>query len=242
VSRDASGYWQASFVVEREPEQFPDTTGKIGVDWGVKDIAITSDPQYDLPCKLYRKRKQNKLAKIQKKMSRRRRHKGQPKSRGYEAVRVQHAKLHAQVARQRLHDARQWARNVVANNEFIAVEDFKPKFLAKSTMASKAADNAIGLHKEELIRYAKVAGRTVVLVHPAWTSQTCSECGARTKHRLTLKDRIFVCTGCGLIADRDRNAAKRILVQAETNLCSVEGVSHGDFRVFVLPELESPSL
>ncbi|MET7770773.1 hypothetical protein [Nocardia sp. NPDC005366] len=63
----------------------------------------------------------------------------------------------------------------------IAVEDFKPLFLAKSTLARKAADAAIGAAKRELIERARRAGRKVVLVRPAYMTMTCSSCFVRAK-------------------------------------------------------------
>jgi putative transposase len=213
-----------------------------GIDWGVKDVAVASDERFDLPCRNHLRTKQKKLKVVQQKMARRKRPKNQPLSAGYQAARVQFAKLHAQVARQRKHDARQWARNVVTENKLIAVEDFKPMFLAKTGMARKASDNSVGMVKAKLIRYGRQAGRTVVLVPAAYTTQTCSDCGSKTKTTLTLQDRIFVCTVCGLIADRDRNAAKRVLVQAEMNLRSVEDVRHDGTCSEMLSELQSPRL
>ena len=73
----------------------------------------------------------------------------------------------------------------------LAVEDFKPKFLAKSPMARKSADGAIGTTKATLIEYAQRAGRKVVLVPPAYTTMTCSGCGARAKSRLLLSETGF---------------------------------------------------
>jgi putative transposase len=106
------------------------------------------------------------------------------------------------------------ARRVADDHGLIAVEDFKPKFLAKSTMARKAADAAISATKRTLIEYGRRAGRKVVLVRPAYTTMTCSECFARNK-RLSLKVRTFQCATCGHTADRDRNAARVILAVAE---------------------------
>ncbi len=76
---------------------------------------------------------------------------GKPQSRGYHHARVQAAKLHQKAARQNTHAARVWARRVVDDHQVIAVEDFRPLFLAKSTLARKAADAAIGAAKRELI-------------------------------------------------------------------------------------------
>ena len=94
-------------------------------------------------------------------------------------------------------------------------------------MARKAADNAVGQAKRELISYATRAGRSVVIVPPDYTTMTCSSCFARAKQRLELSERTFVCTSCGLIEGRDRNAAKVILAQGESNLASAETVKQG---------------
>jgi putative transposase len=88
---------------------------------------------------------------------------GKPGSRGYKAAKRSAAKTSKKVQRQRKDDAVKWTTRVVRDHCVIAVEDFKPRFLAKSTMARKAADNGIGLAKTELIERGKRAGREVVL-------------------------------------------------------------------------------
>ena len=120
-----------------------------------------------------------------------------------------------------------WARRVVADHQLIAIEDFKPKFLAKSTMARKAADATVSTIKRTLIEYAERAGRTVVMVQPAYTTMTCSGCFARAK-RLMLDERTFSCQACGLVEDRDRNAARTILAVAERGHTSVESIRHSE--------------
>jgi transposase len=108
----------------------------------------------------------------------------------------------------------------------IAVEDFKPRFLTKSTMARKAQDAAIGATKRELIDYAQRVGRKVVLVPPAYTTMTCADCGARAKQRLELSEREFVCYACGLVSDRDRNAARVVLARAGFLPADADAVRH----------------
>jgi len=53
------------------------------------------------------------------------------------------------------------------------------------------------------------AGGRVVKVNPAYTSQNCSQCGERQK--LGLSERVYGCPHCGLLLNRDVNAAKNIL-------------------------------
>ncbi|WP_067680450.1 RNA-guided endonuclease TnpB family protein [Nocardia miyunensis] len=197
--------------------------GGIGMDWGVSTTATTTDPAFDLPYLGHRQRCAAELAKAQRKMARRHR-KGGPQSRGYGAAKRQAARLAKKAARQTVHDSRVWAKRVVDRHEVIAVEDFKPVFLAKSTMAGKAADAAIGAAKRELIERATRAGRTVVVVRPAYTTMTCSQCFARTK-RL---ERNFRCEGCGFAASRDRNAARVVLAVAERGHVGVEDVRQSD--------------
>ncbi|WTL36498.1 transposase [Nocardia sp. NBC_01503] len=228
VTRDSLGHWYASFVVRRAVKGAPDAEGSIGVDWGVITTATTTDSSFDLPYLGHRARTTAELARSQRKMSRRRRAKPGPQSRGYKRAARTTAKLHKKSARQAQHDSRIWAKRVVDKHELIAVEDFKPTFLAKSTMARKASDAAIGAAKRELIERGVRAGRRVVLVQPAYTSMTCSSCFARAKHQLGLADRTFRCHGCGYINGRDRNAAKVILAVAERGHTRVDDVRQSD--------------
>ncbi|WP_443067195.1 hypothetical protein [Streptomyces sp. NBC_01423] len=82
----------------------------------------------------------------------------------------------------------------------IAVEDFRPKFLAKTSLAAKAADAAIGATKTALIEMERKHGRDIRLVHPAHTTMDRASCGSRTKHALPLSERTFTCTACGAVS------------------------------------------
>jgi putative transposase len=229
VYRDNLGHWYASFVVRRETEPAPETGGAIGIDWGVRTPATTTDPAYDLPYLGHRKRCAAEVARAQRKMARRARKHGRklhgPQSKGYRQAERQNAKAQKRAARQNRHDGRIWARRIVAGHDLIAVEDFRSKFLAKSKMARKAADSSVGTLKRTLIEYGTRAGRKVVLVRPAYTTMTCSEC-FENQERLGLAERTFLCAACGYTADRDRNAARVILAVAERGHASAEDVSH----------------
>ena len=227
VYRDNLGHWYASFVVRRDavvPADAADSA--IGIDWGVKTTATTTDTRFDLPHLGHRKRCTAARAKAQRKMARRRRPKGATPSKGYLHAKRQAARIEKKAARQNTHDARRWATRVVEAHHLIAVEDFKPKFLAKSRLARKAADAAIGACKRELIYRGTRAGRKVVLVPPAYTTMTCAECGTRAKERLGLGLRIFECGNCGHTDCRDRNAARTILATAERVRASADDVRH----------------
>jgi putative transposase len=228
VTRDSLGHWYASFVVRRTVDSATVAEGGIGVDWGVRATATTTDPSFDLPYRGHRARCAAELGRSQRKMARRRRGKRGPQSKGYRRAAREATKLHKKAARQTQHEARVWAKRVVDHHDLIAVEDFTPRFLAKSTMACKAADAAIGATKTELIKRGIRAGRKVVLVRPAYTTMTCSRCFARAKQPLELAERTFRCQACGFTACRDRNAARVILAVAERGHTRVDDVRQFD--------------
>lgn len=247
VFQDSLGHWYASFVVRRDVEPTPPAEGRIGIDWGIATPATTTDPAYDLPYAGHRRRCAAELARAQRKMARRRRPRGQSHSRGYRQARASKARIERHAARQAQHDRRVWAKRVVDNHQLIAVEDLRLKFLARSTMARKAADIGLGDLRRELIERAVRAGRTVVNVAPAYTTMTCSRCFARTTQRLGLAERNFSCPCCGYRDTRDGNAARVILATAERGRTSVDDVSHDSaclsgLAVSVQSELQIPRL
>ncbi|MEU6653998.1 transposase [Streptomyces sp. NPDC046900] len=224
VYQDSLGHWYASFVVAAQVEPLAETGRVLGVDWGVKETATTTDDAYDLPHGGHGKRAAQRLARYQRMMARRRRPKGVPASAGYRTAQAQAAKLHKKIARQREDTGRKWAKAVMRGHDGVAVEDFRPTFLAKTTMARKAADAAIAATKRALVEMGRKHARDVRLVHPAHTTMDCATCGARTKHALPLSMRTYTCTVCAAVSPRDKNSARVMLVRAGWNPHGVEGV------------------
>ncbi|MFI1652368.1 RNA-guided endonuclease InsQ/TnpB family protein [Streptomyces avidinii] len=217
VYRDSLCHWYASFVVAAPSEPMPATGCVIGIDWGVRETATTTSDVHDLPHAGHGRAAAVKLARYQRQMARRKTPKNRPDTAGYRKARKAAAKVSKKIARQRQDTGRKWARTVVRDHDALAVEDFRPMFLAKSTMASKAADAAIGAVKTALLEMARKHGRTVHLVHPAHTTMDCAQCGARTKHALPLSTRTYTCTACGAVSPRDKNSARVMLVRAGLN-------------------------
>ncbi|MFF3947064.1 RNA-guided endonuclease InsQ/TnpB family protein [Streptomyces sp. NPDC001902] len=227
VYRDGLGHWYASFVVAVQVEPLPDTGAVIGIDWGVVKTATTTSDVHDLPHAQHGRSAAAKLARYQKMMARRRTPRNRPDTGGYRKARRAAAKVSKKVARRRQDTARRWAKRVVRDHDAIAVEDFRPKFLSRTTMARKAADAAIGATKTALIEMGRKHGRDVRLVHPAHTTMDCASCGARTKHALPLSERTYTCTACGAVSPRDKNSARVMLVRAGLNPAGADRVSAG---------------
>lgn len=225
IYRDALGQWWCSFVVPRpETPQLTQAGHAIGIDWGVTDLATTTSDGHDLPHPQYGRTAAAKLARYQRMMARRKPAKGQPSSGGYKTAKRAAAKRYAHVAAQRADTGRKWAKKIATDFDEIAVEDFRPKFLARSTMARKAADGAIAATKRALIKQAGKHGRRLVLVDPKHTTTDCCMCGARAKHRLPLSQRTYRCDECGHVAPRDKNSAHVIYNRAGFNPAGVDGI------------------
>ncbi|MFC5241011.1 RNA-guided endonuclease InsQ/TnpB family protein [Streptomyces atrovirens] len=223
VYRDCLGDWYCSFVVPAPLEPLPTTGAVIGVDWGVKETATTTSDAHDLPHPRHGEKAQGKLSRYDRMMARRRPARGQAASKGYREAKRWRAKTYAKIARQRQDTARKWAKKVVRDHDVIAVEDFRPKFLAKTSMARKAADAAIGATKKALLEMGRKHRRDVRLVHPAHTTMDCARCGARAKHALPLSERTYTCTACGAVSPRDKNSARVMLLRAGLDPAGVEG-------------------
>jgi len=227
IYRDSLGHYYVSFVVAAAGEDLPVTGRDIGIDWGVKETATTTSDAHDLPHAEYGRKAAQRLARYQRMMARRKPKRGQPGSKGYRRAKRQTARLHKKVARQREDTGRKWAKKVVRDHDRLAVEDFRPKFLARSTMARKAADAAICATKHALIHMAAKHGRELHLVNPAHTTMDCAQCGARTKHALPLSERTYTCTACGATSPRDKNSARVMLVRAGLNPAGADRVRPG---------------
>ncbi|MFG2938331.1 RNA-guided endonuclease InsQ/TnpB family protein [Streptomyces sp. NPDC048282] len=223
VYQDGLGHWYASFVVPAQAEPLPETGRVIGVDWGVKETATTTSDDHDLPHAGHGRKAKQKLTRYDRMMARRRPKKGQAASKGYREAKHLRSKAYKKVSRQRQDTGRKWAKKVVTDHDAVAVEDFKPKFLARTTMARKAADAAIGATKTALIEMGRKHGRDIRLVHPAYTTMDCAHCGARAKHALPLGERTYTCTACGIASPRDKNSARVMLVRAGLNPAGADG-------------------
>ncbi|WP_217249204.1 RNA-guided endonuclease TnpB family protein [Streptomyces sp. AC602_WCS936] len=223
VYQDSLGHWYCSFVVPAQLQPLPESGRVLGVDWGVRETATTTSDAHDLPHPGHGGKARVRLARYDRMMARRRPKKGKPASKGYHAAKKLRAKAHKKVARQRADTGRKWAKKVVRDHDVIAVEDFHPKFLARSTMARKAADAAIGATKAALAGMGRKHGRDIRLVHPAYTTMDCAQCGARAKHTLPLGERTYTCTACGTTSPRDKNSARVMLVRAGLNPAGADG-------------------
>ena len=204
IRRTSTGKWFVSFSCDEVPiRQFPETTEEIGIDVGIKSFAVDSDGLIVENPK-FLKQSMKELRVKQRTLSRR--HKG---SHRRKQAKLQVAKLHEHIANQRKDFLHKTANYYIQNNKRIFVEDLQiNNMLRNHNLARSISDSSWGLFFQILSYKAEEAGREVIKVNPSGTSQRCSSCGERVPKKLS--DRIHCCPHCGLILDRDENAAINI--------------------------------
>lgn len=186
-----------------EPSEVPDN-GWIPHFYSPSKTKIVSDKYWYEYIECYQK-SQAKVRKQQRKVARRK--KGS--KRRQKAVKTL-AKTHRKIVNTRRDFLHKVANEYIRLYRDIHIEALKICNLVKNKHLSKSiSDAAWATFFEILLAKAEEAGRTVVKVKPHGTSQNCSGCGERVPK--TLAVRIHHCTACGLVLDRDKNAALNIL-------------------------------
>lgn len=131
------------------------------------------------------------------------------------------AKEYLRVSRQRKDFASKTARTLIQSHDLVAYENLKIAHLVRNRRLAKSiSDAAWGLFLGWLRYYGHIADVPVVGVPPAYTSQECSGIlpdgtPCQTRVIKTLSVRTHVCPRCGLVLDRDENAARNILAAGQ---------------------------
>ena len=186
-----------------EPTPLPASDEVVGIDVGLAKFATLSDGKTIANPRFFRQ-DEKALAQAQRKLSKI--EQGTPaRARARQVV----ARIHERI-RFRRHDfVHQLARRLVNRFGLIAVEDLTINGMVHNRYLAKSIHDAAWSQLRQCLSYkAEEAGRTLVAVHPAYTSQACSQCGHRL--RKALSQRRHQCPSCGLDIDRDENAARNI--------------------------------
>jgi len=175
----------------------------VGIDVGLKTFAtLSNEEEIDNP-RFFRK-EEKALAKVQRKHSQLA--KGTPERRKHRKV---VARVHERIKFRRENFTHQESRQIVDRFGVICVEDLHVnRMVHNHCLAKSIADASWSAFSGQLSCKAEEAGRQLVKVNPAYTSQTCSVCGHRQK--MPLDVRVFACPCCHVHLDRDLNAAKNI--------------------------------
>jgi putative transposase len=231
------GRWHVSFSVELpdpeppdpEPpdrEPVPHAAGRVvGVDLGITTLATLSTGER-VPNGRRLERELRRLRRAQRRVSRRRgpdRRTGQVPSTRWRQARARADRIHTRVANLRRNDTHQLTTRLVRAHDVIVIEDLHVAgMLRNRRLARHIAGAAWAEIRRQLTYKAEWAGVRLV-VADRWfaSSKICSGCGT-AKAKLALSERTYVCTACGVVPDRDHNAAR--------NLAALAAAGTGELR------------
>jgi len=214
VKREQSGKWFAIFSVETEIEKLGTTNKAVGLDLNIDNyLADSEGEKVEHPHTLLRL--EEKLAREQRRLSRMK--KGS-KNRLKQIYKV--ARIHERITDRRRDFLHKLSHYYVDNYDIIAVEDLAVKEMMESSYNAKnTVDSSWSTFIQMLSYKAEGAGRTLAKVDPKNTTQNCSRCGNRVYKQIWVRE--HRCPSCGLVMDRDHNAAINILNKALKEVGSV---------------------
>jgi putative transposase len=217
------GRWFVSFTVEqqtpiRAPRR-PDAL--VGVDLGVKSLAILAEPgraPQTVPNPKHLDASLRKLGGLSRRVSRRvgpDRRTGRVPSKRWKRANAQRNRVHHTVAYQRADALHKLTTSIAAEYGTVVVEDLNVAGMLKNRrLARWIGDAGFGEIRRQLAYKTEWNGGRLI-VADRWfpSSKTCSACGA-VKAKLLLSERDYICESCGLVMDRDENAARNLAALA----------------------------
>jgi putative transposase len=205
--RRADGYY-VQFAVKTERTLPHEPTGRqVGIDVGLKSF-YTDSEGVTVENPRYLRKAEQKLKRLHRRVSRK-----VKRSKNRKKAIKRLAKGYLKVQRQRKDFAVKAASTLVQSSDLVAFEDLKITSLVKNHhLAKSISDASWGRFLSWIHSYGLLHGIPVIAVSPRYTTQDCSGCGFRVKKTLSM--RTHVCPECGLVLDRDWNAALNILLAA----------------------------
>jgi len=204
ISRQADR-WFISIKYEIEKPSVGDNRPIVGVDIGIKELAVTSTGKVFKNPQAY-KRMKKRMKRLQRNVSRK--VKGS-KNRAKAVKKL--SKIHAKISNIRKDTIHKLTGYLAKNHSEIKIEDLSVKsFLKNHKLAGAIADCGMYEFKRQLeYKTEKFSSKLTLVDRRFPSSQICSNCGNH-RHKMPLKNRVYVCPECNYIEDRDLNAAKNL--------------------------------
>jgi putative transposase len=179
----------------------------VGVDRGITFLAVAADAN-GTPFEIFEGVKTLREAQRTLKVANQALARTTPGSKGRERARVRLAKTHRKIANRRRHLIHQVSKTLVTKCQVIVIEDLNiADMVPNRNLAKSISGAAMGELSSQIVYRAKWHGVEVRVANRFFpSSKTCSGCG-EIKSELNLSDRTYSCDACGLVTDRDLNAA-----------------------------------
>ena len=206
LTRSATGKWYACLSCATDAHPLPPTAHITGVDVGLESFATLSNGEKIDNPRFYRK-DESDLKRVQQRKDAAKNAENWPE---YTKQKTILSKIHERIGHRRADFAHKRSRALVNHYQVIVFEQLAPQEMGRSNgMRKSIMDVAWTQFISMTVAKAEEAGRTVILVDPRNTSKMCSQCGNIVPKMLST--RTHSCPHCGLVMDRDRNAALNIL-------------------------------
>ena len=206
ITKDEADRYFVSILVEEDINTLEVTPSMVGLDLGLKSMVITSDGHtYGNP-KFFHK-DEKKLAKAQRRHAKKK--KG---SKNRNKARLKVARIHKKIADRRRDYQHKLSTKIIRENQVVCVESLQVKNMVGNHCLAKAISDVGWSEFVRQLEYkAAWYGRTLVKIDKWYpSSKRCFDCG-HILDSLTLDVRSWTCPECGVVHDRDINAAKNIL-------------------------------
>ena len=212
ISKNPSGEFYISVLVEQEINHKPKTNKEVGCDVGVKTFSTQSDGiEVDNP--KYFSKSQAKLRRLQQHFSRK-----QKGSKRREKCRLKIAKLHQKITNQRDWFLHNYSTYLIENYDRVFIEDLDVKGLLEKKQLSKEISDVSWSKFFQMLQYkANWYGKEVVKVDRYYASSKTCGCGVKNEN-LKLSDRVWTCNSCGTENKRDELASQNILKEGRRSL------------------------
>jgi putative transposase len=206
VHRTSTGKWYVTFSCDVEPVMLEPRDSAVGIDVGLASFATLSNGE-KIANPRFLRGNERRLKRAQ-----RRREKAPKGSVLRRKRRKIEAHVHECIVNRRGDFAHQEARNVVNAHGIICIEDLSINRMVHNHCLAKSIHDAAWRQFLTLLAYkAECAGRQLVQVNAAYTTQDCSNPTCGHRQSLSLSARVYLCPWCGVEIDRDLNAARNIL-------------------------------
>ena len=212
VSKNPSGQYFASILIETEITHKVKTNKDVGIDLGIKTFSTQSDG-VEINNPKFLNKNQIKLRRMQQHFSRK-----QKGSNRKNKCRLKIAKLHQKITNQRDWFLHNYSTSLINNYDTIFIEDLNVSGMLKNHCLAGAISDVSWSKFTSMLNYkAKWYGKDVVKVSRFFASSKTCECGVKNDN-LKLSDREWVCKACGLVNSRDLLAANNILKEGRRSL------------------------
>lgn len=207
ISQTKTGKWFVKICVEKKDEKKTENGKSVGIDWNCRDDSfVTMSNGTKVKCPRYLRQMEVQLQRHQRMMSKKFVKGLSKQSSNYEKEKYRVAKLHEKVANQRKDWLHKLSREICNNYENIFVEDINLQRMASNLHHGKVVeDQGFGMLRT-MIAYKG----HLYKVNPKNTSKTCHNCG-KVNESIVVGIEKWKCPSCGVIHDRDINAALNIL-------------------------------